>query len=101
MTRNQVAADLRRCCDALQRERDDFAAAAAEAQAERDAAREERDALREALRWNAASLSSAAGSLELVFEDDRITLGEETKTVAQILDAADAALAQHPGISHD
>ena len=54
----------------------------------------ERDALREALRWAAATLQDATSSLELVFDEDQITIDGETKTVEQILDAADAALAQ-------
>ncbi len=54
----------------------------------------ERDALREALRWTAATLQDATSSLDLVFEEDQITLEGETKTVEQILDIADAALAQ-------
>lgn len=62
----------------------------------------ERDALRESLRWTAAALQDATASLDMVFEEDRVTVEGVTKTVAQILDAADAALglAQHQGEKH-
>lgn len=59
----------------------------------------ERDRLREALRWTAAVLNDAAASAYSLDEDALIKMGDETRTVSQILDAADAALAQEQGES--
>lgn len=61
--------------------------------------RAERDRLREALRWTAAVLNDAAASAYSLDEDALIKMGDETRTVSQILDAADAALAQEQGES--
>ncbi|PWF25023.1 hypothetical protein [Corticimicrobacter populi] len=60
--------------------------------ADHDALNADNERLRVALRWTAATLQDATASLDLVFEEDQITINSETKTVAQILDAADAAL---------
>lgn len=49
--------------------------------------------LREALRWAAGTLQSACGLTGPVNESSRFMLGDETRTAAQICDAADAALA--------
>lgn len=60
----------------------------------------ERDALREALRWIAAVLQDAAGSPYCVDESGVFAIEGESRTMTQILDAADAALAQHQGEKH-
>ncbi|KAF1021854.1 MAG: hypothetical protein GAK30_01543 [Paracidovorax wautersii] len=48
--------------------------------------------LREALRWAAGTLQSACCLKGPIREDSAFKLGDETRTVAQICDAADAAL---------
>lgn len=50
--------------------------------------------LREALRWAAGTLQAACGLAGPISESSPFKLGDETRTVAQICDAADAALAQ-------
>lgn len=52
--------------------------------------------LREALRWTAGALQSACQSAYCSAEGDRVTIGDETKTVSKILDYADAALSGEP-----
>lgn len=54
----------------------------------------ERDALRRALEWTAAALQSACTMPEPIREAGDITIAGETRTIKQILDAADAALTQ-------
>lgn len=67
---------------------------------QRDDLRKERDALRESLRWTAAVLQDAAGSPYCVDESGVFAIEGESRTMTQILDAADAALAQHQGEKH-
>lgn len=50
--------------------------------------------LREALQWNAATLQAACRMAEPIREAGDITIHGETRTVAAILDLADAALSQ-------
>jgi len=57
----------------------------------------ERDRLREALRWAAGTLQSACCLSGPICENSPFRLGDETRTIAQIIDAADAALAQEQG----
>lgn len=57
------------------------------------AASDEIERLREALRWAAGSLLAACGSGQAT-ELDRFTLDGVTRTGTEILDMADAALAQ-------
>jgi hypothetical protein len=73
MISNQQAGDLRRCCDAL----------------EADNKR-----LRESLRWTAGALQTACALTISVAEGDNFFLGADMKTGREILDAANAALAQ-------
>lgn len=55
----------------------------------------ERDALREALRWTAGALQASCVAGKVAEADTaRALIGNETKSIGQILDAADAALAQ-------
>lgn len=55
----------------------------------------ERDALREALRWTAGALQASCVAGKITEADTaRALIGNETKSIGQILDAADAALAQ-------
>lgn len=61
-----------------------------------DAQASEIERLREALRWTAGALQSACQSAYCSAEDDRVTIGDETKTVSKILDYADAALSGEP-----
>lgn len=49
-------------------------------------------ALRDALRWTAGTLQSACSLMGPVREDTQFRLGNETRTVSQIIDAADTAL---------
>ena len=64
----------------------------------RDALEAENRRLREALRWTAGALQMACEAGEIMREADGISINNETRTVAQILDAADAALQES---SHD
>lgn len=55
----------------------------------------ERDALRDALRWTAGALQASCVAGKVTEADTaRALIGNETKSIGQILDAADAALAQ-------
>lgn len=55
----------------------------------------ERDALREALRWTAGALQASCVAGKVTEADTaRSLIGNETKSIGQILDAADAALGQ-------
>lgn len=55
----------------------------------------ERDALREALRWTAGALQASCVAGKVAEADTaRALIGNETKSIGQILDAADAALGQ-------
>lgn len=55
----------------------------------------ERDALREALCWTAGALQASCVAGKVTEADTaRALIGNETKSIGQILDAADAALAQ-------
>lgn len=61
----------------------------------------ERDALREALRWTAGALQASCVAGKVTEADTaRSLIGNETKSIGQILDAADAALAQERGTSN-
>lgn len=62
-------------------------------------AADEIERLRGALRWAAGALQMACEAGEIMREADGISINNETRTVAQILDAADAALAQEQGES--
>lgn len=53
------------------------------------------DRLRDALLWNAAALNECCK--DCVQEASNITIASETKSFAEILDMADAALAQEQG----
>lgn len=53
---------------------------------------DEAAALREALLWAAAALQAVSESAYPVREGDTITIANETRTVAQILDDANAIL---------
>lgn len=58
--------------------------------------------LREALRWTAGSLQAACVASKINETDKaRALIGTESRTVGQILDAANAALAQEQGEKHD
>lgn len=59
---------------------------------ELDALSAENARLRAALRWTAGTMQAACSLLGPIDEDSPFMLGDETRTVAQILDAADAAL---------
>lgn len=55
----------------------------------------ERDALRDALCWTAGALQASCVAGKVAEADTaRALIGNETKSIGQILDAADAALAQ-------
>lgn len=73
MIDNQVAGDLRRCCDAL----------------EADNKR-----LRESLQWTASALQEACHINEPITEGDLFFMGAASRTASEILNTADAALAQ-------
>ncbi|MGE4368039.1 MAG: hypothetical protein AB7E12_00015 [Burkholderiaceae bacterium] len=61
----------------------------------------ERDALRDALRWTAGVLQASCVAGKVTEADTaRSLIGNETKSIGQILDAADAALAQERGTSN-
>lgn len=68
-----------------------------EADARIAALERERDALRAALRWTAGTLQSACCLAGPISENSAFALGDETRSVAQICDAADAALALSQG----
>ncbi len=51
----------------------------------------------DALLWAAAALQAACQSAYPAREADTITIGVDSRTVAQILDAADAALTPNTG----
>lgn len=61
----------------------------------RDDLRKEREALQEALLWNAGALQACCA--EGIREASNITIESKTKCFAEILDMADAALAQEQG----
>jgi hypothetical protein len=69
---NQVAEDLRRCCDALSARIDE---------------------LKPALKWTAAALLSATRQTTPVRESDVLTASEVSKSIKDILDEADRVLA--------
>lgn len=55
------------------------------------------DRMRDALLWTAGALQMACVVDVIMGEADGISINNETRTVVQILDAADAALAQEQG----
>lgn len=55
------------------------------------------DRMREALRWTAGTLQAACCMAGPISESSPFKLGGEARTVAQICDAADAALEQEQG----
>ncbi len=69
----------------------------AEADARIDAQAAEIARLREALLWNAAALQESCRATVPITEGDLFFVGADARTAAEILNAADAALAQEQG----
>ena len=81
MIGNQAVEDLWRCCDALYASKEKLGA--------------DNKRLREALRWTAGALQAACVAGKISETDmARMLIGTESRTYGQILDAANAALAQ-------